>query len=342
MRELIKLKKYIGVKTLKTALGAGIGIFFAQLLNLNYGVNTAIVVILSLQNTKRKSLKLAGIRILSTLIALSISKIVFSILGFGPLSFSVYLLIFIPIVARFKLNEGLVPSSVLVSHLLASQSVSFSNLAHELAQMIIGASIAIVLSLSIPGLEEHLINDLASIKKLKYRILENMKIRLSNGSDTKEYKSMLDEIEQRIELARERVFSESGGNTNRGLDYHLKYLDMESDHLETIIYMDRSVEILRHGFSGDLHLSELIENAISQLKSPKMDSNKIKKIQNYLDTLTTTYAIESKDNFQIKLAVFQYIEDLIRLLDIRNNFLNSLSVEDMKIYRDMHSKIKEA
>lgn len=329
------------MRTLKTALGAGVGIFLAQLLNLNYGVNTAIVVILSLQNTKRKSLNLAGVRILSTIIALAISRIVFSMFGFGPLSFSIYLIIFIPIVVKFKLNEGLVPSSVLVSHLLASQSVIWGSLVNEFAQMLIGASIALVLNLYIPGLEEHLINDLAAIKKLKYRILENMKISLLNETDPKEYMTMLNEMEQRIKFANERVLNETGENFNRGLDYHLKYLKMESDHLETIRYMNRSVEILKNGFSESIAVSKLIGNAISQLKSTKMDPYKIEEIRTYLDKITKQYSLETMDGFQVKSAVFQYVEDLIKLLETRNEFLNSLSFSDRKFFREMHSKIQE-
>ncbi|MDY0235227.1 MAG: aromatic acid exporter family protein [Gudongella sp.] len=338
---MLNIKKYIGMRTLKTALGAGVGIFLAQLLNLNYGVNTAIVVILSLQNTKRKSLNLAGVRILSTIIALAISRIVFSMFGFGPLSFSIYLIIFIPIVVKFKLNEGLVPSSVLVSHLLASQSVIWGSLVNEFAQMLIGASIALVLNLYIPGLEEHLINDLAAIKKLKYRILENMKISLLNETDPKEYMTMLNEMEQRIKFANERVLNETGENFNRGLDYHLKYLKMESDHLETIRYMNRSVEILKNGFSESIAVSKLIGNAISQLKSTKMDPYKIEEIRTYLDKITKQYSLETMDGFQVKSAVFQYVEDLIKLLETRNEFLNSLSFSDRKFFREMHSKIQE-
>jgi uncharacterized membrane protein YgaE (UPF0421/DUF939 family) len=75
------VKKYIGLRTLKTAFGAGLGTFFAHLLNLDYGVNTAIVVILSLQNTKRKSLNLAGVRILASAIALFLAKLTFTVLA---------------------------------------------------------------------------------------------------------------------------------------------------------------------------------------------------------------------------------------------------------------------
>ena len=215
---LKKITKYIGMRTIKTAIGAATAIFIAQLIGLNYGVNTAIVVILSLQNTKRKSLNLAGVRIASSAIALSIAWILFRVIGFNPVAFGLYLLFFIPIVVRFRLNEGLVPSSVLVTHLLASQSIAFSALVNEFSQMVIGATIALLLNLYIPGIEGHLMDDLTSIKLLKFRILENMGKILKGESQALDNPALLKELGERIRLADERVMSEAGENFNRGME----------------------------------------------------------------------------------------------------------------------------
>ncbi len=341
MYGLLRVKKYIGLRTLKTAFGAGLGIFFAHLLNLNYGVNTAIVVILSLQNTKRKSLNLAGVRILASVIALSLAKLVFTIFGFGPISFSIYLLLFIPIVVRLRLNEGLVPSSVLVSHLLASNSVTFGSLANEFAQMVIGASIALVLNLYIPGLESHLINDLAAIKRIKYRILESMRTGLMDEYESADWLVLLEEMSQRIDLATERVLNETGENFNRGLDYHLRYLKMESDQLESLRFMNRSVRSLSRGCELTRLAAELSGKALTQLKSIRMDREKIQEIKGSLELLAKPTDQSSMEEFQARAAAFQYLEDLVRLLDIRTDFVDSLSYSDRKLFREMHSKIRE-
>ncbi|WP_409227316.1 aromatic acid exporter family protein [Gudongella sp. SC589] len=338
---MLRVKKYIGLRTLKTAFGAGLGIFFAHLLNLNYGVNTAIVVILSLQNTKRKSLNLAGVRILASVIALSLAKLVFTIFGFGPISFSIYLLLFIPIVVRLRLNEGLVPSSVLVSHLLASNSVTFGSLANEFAQMVIGASIALVLNLYIPGLESHLINDLAAIKRIKYRILESMRTGLMDEYESADWLVLLEEMSQRIDLATERVLNETGENFNRGLDYHLRYLKMESDQLESLRFMNRSVRSLSRGCELTRLAAELSGKALTQLKSIRMDREKIQEIKGSLELLAKPTDQSSMEEFQARAAAFQYLEDLVRLLDIRTDFVDSLSYSDRKLFREMHSKIRE-
>lgn len=341
MYRLLTLKKFIGLRTLKTAFGAGLGIFLAHLLNLDYGVNTAIVVILSLQNTKRKSLNLAGVRILASIIALLLAKLVFTLFGFGPISFSIYLLLFIPVVVRLKLNEGLVPSSVLVSHLLASNSVSLGSLGNEFAQMVIGASIALVLNLYIPGIESHLINDLAAIKRVKYRILESMKTCLRGGYESTDRSQLLDEMSQRISLANERVLNETGENFSRGLDYHLKYLKMESDQLESLRFMGRSVNYLSK-YSELSHMaSDITEKALLQLQSIRMDKERINEIKASLEALAQSTQQSSLEEFQARATAFQYLEDLIRLLDIRTAFVASLSFSDRKFFREMHSKIWE-
>ena len=341
MYRLLTLKKFIGLRTFKTAFGAGLGIFIAHLLNLDYGVNTAIVVILSLQNTKRKSLNLAGVRILSSAIALSLAKLVFTLFGFGPISFSIYLLIFIPIVVRLKLNEGLVPSSVLVSHLLASRSVSLGSLGNEFAQMVIGASIALVLNLYIPGIESHLINDLAAIKRVKYRILESMKAGLVGGYESTDRSQLLDEMSQRISLANERILSETGENFSRGLDYHLKYLKMESDQLESLRFMSRSVNYLSKYYELSSMAADSTEKALLQLQSIRMDKEKINEIKGSLEALAEPTQQSSLEEFQARATAFQYLEDLIGLLDIRTDFVASLSFSDRKLFREMHSKIRE-
>jgi uncharacterized membrane protein YgaE (UPF0421/DUF939 family) len=243
-------------------------------------------------------------------------------------------------VVRLKLNEGLVPSSVLVSHLLASNSVSFASLGNEFAQMVIGASIALVLNHYIPGLEAHLINDLAAIKRIKYRILEDMKKSLSKEDDPGLRLELLDEMSQRISLANERVMNESGENVNRGMDYHLRYLKMESDQLETLRFMNRSVQSFSEGSKLSSLAGELTGKALIQLKSIKMDKEKILEIKGYLDLLAKSTDQSSMAEFQKRATAFQYLEDLARLLDIRTRFVGSLSYSDRKLFREMHSKIR--
>ncbi len=60
----------IGYRTVKTALGAAVSIFLAQLLQLDFFVSAGIITILCISITKRDSLKISGERIVACLIGL--------------------------------------------------------------------------------------------------------------------------------------------------------------------------------------------------------------------------------------------------------------------------------
>ncbi len=107
----------IGMRTMKTAIAATLAIILAEWLHLEYAVSAGIIAILSVQNTKKGSLQLAIQRVYSTVLALSIAAVFFMLIGYNAVSFGLYLLIFIPLAVRLHVADGIVVSSVLVSHI---------------------------------------------------------------------------------------------------------------------------------------------------------------------------------------------------------------------------------
>ena len=66
------MKKIIGAKTLKTAIGSCIAMLIASSIGLKYSASAGIITILSIQNTRRESLQIAIRRFISTVVALMI------------------------------------------------------------------------------------------------------------------------------------------------------------------------------------------------------------------------------------------------------------------------------
>lgn len=307
-----KLKKLIGLRTIKTAIGAALAVFIAQLLNLNYGINAGIVVILSLQNTRKKSFQLAAIRISATFFALIIGAIVFSVFGFSALAFGIYLLLFIPFAARFRLNDGIVPASVLVSHLLGAKDVSFASLSNEMAQMIIGAGIALVLNIYMPGLEKSIREDIKRIKSSKlqlidiiYRTLEGEEIQTSG-------QMIIDEIELRISNSLERLEFDKNEYTIFNLSSYILDLERERKIVQSLSYLYKlSQRISLNNCEVDKLLSLTKEFRESQMEESKASSI-IENIDNYsmsLEILST-----KRDKLKEISIVYQYLEELREII----------------------------
>ena len=163
--------KFIGYRTLKTGIGAAIAMIIAKQLGLEYAASAGIITILSIQNTKKQSIKIAIQRIVSFILALFIASILFKVLGYYALTFGVFLLIFIPLVVRFNLEQGIVVSSVLVTHLLVEKSVGMFWIWNELSLMLVGVGVALLLNLYMPSIEGQIKQDQIYIEEKMKEIL---------------------------------------------------------------------------------------------------------------------------------------------------------------------------
>jgi len=48
---------------------------------------------------------------------------------------------------------------------------------------------------------------------------------------------------------------------------------------------------------------------------------------------------KTREEFRNKAALFEYLTDLYRLLEIKSEFLKSLNYNDRKLFREMHEEI---
>jgi uncharacterized membrane protein YgaE (UPF0421/DUF939 family) len=111
--------KSIIANSIKITLAAVLAILCAQALKLDFAVSAGIVAILSVQPTKKETLRTALARLLAFVLALAISITLFNLLGFTVPVFFLYLLIFILVCQWRKWISAMAMDSVLISHFLS-------------------------------------------------------------------------------------------------------------------------------------------------------------------------------------------------------------------------------
>ena len=111
----------IGLRTVKTAISAALAMIIAEKLGLLYAPSAGIISVLSVTSTKN----ICHDRNLSFVI-LSFSNYfsvyLFYFFRFYSDCFWYFLLLFIPAAVYFQLSDGIVVSSVLVTHYLVEKS----------------------------------------------------------------------------------------------------------------------------------------------------------------------------------------------------------------------------
>lgn len=189
----------IGSRVVKTALGSAAAIFIAQSLGLGFYSSAGILTILCIQPTKRRSLETAIRRFLACILSLIFCFVFFHTIGFNPIGIGLLLLFFIPTLVYFKIQEGVISSSVIMLHLYGLEKMTFSIVLNEVIIIVIGIGIALLCNLYMPSLEDR-------IKNFKEKIdskFTNIFIKISDYLNDPTNNCFIEEYEETILLLEE-------------------------------------------------------------------------------------------------------------------------------------------
>jgi uncharacterized membrane protein YgaE (UPF0421/DUF939 family) len=328
------LSRYIGYRTLKTAFGAAIAIYIAYQINLSYAVSAGIILVLSVQNTKRKSLDLAIMRIGSTVLALLTAAAVFLIMGYTPWAFGVYLLIFIPLAVRMRFNDGIVPSSVLVTHLLLEESVSLAWMTNEMLIMGIGAGLALILNIYMPSFEKALSEDLAEIERLMKDILMRMAYSLRTQTVSVEDQAVYQTLERKLKEGHDRALTEAGNHLIREVRYYVKYMEMRSMQFEILKFMRLHFERFSQTYEQTKMVAAFTELVADQFHELNTVKELIADLKAYKAMFRSMELPKTREEFENRASLYQYLNDLDHLLEVKRSFVEELSEADRKRFRE--------
>ena len=117
------IQKELLFKSIKIALAALISIAIAGELGLKYSATAGIITVLSIQNTKKETLRSAMNRALAFACALILAAGAYTIMGFTIPAFAVYLLLFALLCLNMGWAEAISMDSVLITHFLTEQNL---------------------------------------------------------------------------------------------------------------------------------------------------------------------------------------------------------------------------
>lgn len=323
-----RIRQFIGLRTLKTAVAAGIAIFIATLIGLSYAANAGIIVILSVQNTKRRSSELARQRLVATLIALFLSSVVYRLIGFNPLAFAVYLLLFIPIAVRLKFHDAIVPCSVLVSHLLAVESVAPQWLLNEFLQMVIGAGMALLVNLHIPSHAVRIREDLDRVEDKQREFLRYLAHRLRQAAGSVgsaadhglDGTKLLTELDQLWHQASHRVQQEAQNYPGEDCDRNLRYLEMRKGQYEVLRHLDKYVGRVRAQGLSVIKAAELTDRVADEVARIEGEPESAGLLWAYQEKFEAMDLPRTREEFVSQAALYDYISDLELLIELKRGY----------------------
>jgi uncharacterized membrane protein YgaE (UPF0421/DUF939 family) len=312
--------KFIGYRTVKTAIGAAIAMLIAAVLGLKYGTAAGVIVILSVQSTRRQSITIAVQRMGACILALFLSAVLFNFLGYSAVVFGVFLLLFIPTAARFRFNEGIVVSSVLVTHLMVEKPTATSLIINELLLMLTGVGIALLLNLYMPSIEKKIKEDQEYIEEYIREVFRHMSSALRQSSISFKEEELFSKLEEKIKKGTEKAYRNLNNTVFSDSSYYVKYMEMRYQQLNILQSMRRHFE----RFSISYKQTEMIAEFTSRLADSIHENNTaeglLKNLQFLRDSFTTMELPQTREEFENRAMLYQFLNDLESFLLIKNDF----------------------
>lgn len=310
----------IGLRTIKTAAAAPIALLIANGLSLESAASAAIITILTVTNTKRSTAKTALNRIFSLTLATIIAAICFSLLGFHPLVFGLYLLFFIPLSLRLDLAEGIAVSSVLITHYLVAGEMPLSLIFNEYLLMIIGVGCALMANLYMPNTEKKIQEDQMVVEVSMKKMLGQMSAYLNQPEKEEELRQECLSLRDFVREAQIRAQEYEENRFFSGNSYYFEYFAMRRLQLKILADMLQILNRLTAAPEDVQELRELFEFTSQTLAEDNDGSAILIKISETDRRYQQKQLPDSRQAFEERAMLFQLFQLFQDFIEIKAGF----------------------
>ncbi|WP_373850108.1 aromatic acid exporter family protein [Jeotgalibaca porci] len=312
------------LRTFKIAVAAFIAILIAESVGLSYAISAGIIAILSILDTNKSSFLTAIQRVISTVLALFIAAVLFYFLGFKVYVFALYLLIYVPLAYRLGVESGVAPCSVLVTHLLAEQSVAWSLISNELMLMLIGAGIAIIVNLYMPSKETIFLGLMKDADEKLKEILVHISEALLHNGESKE--SELDALDLLLDQASDLVLTETENRPWKETHYYSNYFEMRRNQNRILRYIHHNISLCTIPIKEGKILSGLLYLTADQLHENNTGEFLLEDIRLLLDEFRNSQLPQTREEFENRALLFQILNDFTRFIQLKKTFYNEYGI----------------
>lgn len=332
MKEGYKMEPNDYIKILKIAVGSSIAIILADFLGLHYSTAAGVITLLTIQNTRKETLVVALKRLCAFLGSVVIAFIVFNILGYSPITFGVFLILFVALCFYFHLEDGLSICAVIVTHFLIEESMSLYWIWNEFQLMIIGVGIGVVLNLYIPS-------RLKTVKKVQSSIEDHMRLLLKQIAalicqvpNTKQKKINFEDLEKNIKLALKYSEESIKNSFKSEVTYFFQYMEMRKNQMMILKRISNHI----HDLSELPKQAYVIADFIHDTGNSFHEYNNAIKLLEDLDSILKEMKLEplpvTREEFENRAILLQILFEFETFLVLKRDFVVNLTKEQIEEY----------
>ncbi len=314
------MKIKIGLRTVKTAVCAALGILLAQQLGLLYPASAGIITILSVTNTKRSSFETGFYRICSLGLATGIAFICFKVIGFNAAAFGIYLLLFIPLAVSGKMSEGIPVSSVLVTHYLVEKSLDYRLIGNAFCLLFIGVGLALLANSYMPDISHNLQKSQKKIDEKIRQLLLGMSHYLAQDGEAISCGPLLSQVVVALAEAEETAQRHGDNQLLTSDDYYFNYFTMRRLQVNVLGKMNDLVNRIDYQHGNTEQMRALLTFSAVTFAEENDGLEIRKRIEETLSYYRDAPLPKTREEFENRARLYQLLNEFERFIEIKIDY----------------------
>lgn len=309
----------IGYRTLKTAVGVALAVAIGYYFQLDFYGSAAILTILCIQTTKKKSLHAVYTRVVASFIVMLLAYILFEWISYHPIVLGILIVVLIPILVAVKVAAGFVSSAVILMHIYSVGHFTFDLFVNELAIMAIGYGVALAVNMNMPDNTRKIEQYRKQIED-DYRVIFSEIVKyLRNGDASWDGKELIHAADT-LNKAKALAYLEVENHLTRKENLYYTYFDMREKQLDIIERVLPKVTTL----PVIVQQSDLVADFIQELSENVHAGNTASTYRQKLDKVREEFAHmplpNDHETFQAMAGLYTFIEEMDQYLALKQSF----------------------
>ncbi|MGN1387156.1 MAG: aromatic acid exporter family protein [Bacillus sp. (in: firmicutes)] len=314
----------IGTRTIKTAISVVVALVIAQLFELDNASTAAVIALLSVQSTKKQSVIVAMKRFTACIAGMLLATVLFEGTAYMPITIGLLLFLYIPIMAKLQLQDGIVPGFVIIMQMYVKGDVSVDFLINQVSIVSIGIIVALIVNLYMPSTE----NKLREVARETEENMKQLLLQLSRFVRQKE-PVWNDEFDIRTaESIKEGQLLAKRNVENsffRKENYYEAYFNMRSEQIGIIQRVLPSILHFPSTFEQSEMVAQCIENIALSLHESNPAIELLEEVRQLKETFREMELPKTRQEFETRAALLILINEIERFLALKTTFYEKLN-----------------
>ncbi len=314
-------RRKMAIKVLKIAVGSCMAVAVAQFFELQYATSAGIVTLLTVQNTRRDTIRLAAERLLSFLLSVLLVFVCFRYIGkLEWVNYGVYIFLMVHVCYFFGWENTISVNAVMGTHYLLTPDYSLNFAASELAVIAIGTALALLMNWHMPSNLKTLREDIRKAEDDMQQVLQELACYLEGKLDGAHIWLDLDQLEQSIHRGLERAHEHAHNTLSEEDHYYIEYMEMRLQQCALL-------QAIRHRvwkIDGMPEQAKIISDYLRYLAPYVHEKNipdrQSADLQQVFDQMKQQPLPESRDEFESRAILYHVLLDLEDFLFVKKRF----------------------